>query len=79
MITIKKSIPDKKYGSILEPFFGRNMVILYDPGDEYLIPGQEYIVKIDKNLIPAGKDKRGVPLFIRRCSIIKQAPQSVRK
>lgn len=72
MTTIKKSIPDKKYGSILEPFFGRDRVILYDPGDEYLTPGQRYVVKLDKELIPAGKDKRGVPLFIRRCSIIRQ-------
>lgn len=71
MITVKKAIQDAKYGSILEPFFGRNMVILYDP-DEILEPGQRYIVSMDKELKPAGRDKRGIPLFIRKCSIVKK-------
>lgn len=70
MITIKKTIQDPKRGTILEPFFGRDMVILYAP-DTKVVDGV-YKVIMDTNLIPAGKDKRGIPVFVRRCSVIQK-------
>lgn len=70
MTTIKKTIEDKKHGTILEPFFGYDKIILYNP-EEKLKPGK-YIVKLDNQLIPAGKDKRNIPVFIRKVTIINK-------
>lgn len=69
MIVIKKAIHDPKHGYMLEPFFGKNIVILYKT-DISLKEEGLYKIKMSKDLISVGKDSRNIPMYIRLCTIL---------
>lgn len=70
VIVKKRTMRNSKGQVMLQPFFGRKLVIVYRPDVE--ISDGEYVVNFNKHLIPAGKDKNGKPIFIRKCSVLKR-------
>lgn len=70
LVAVKKTTRNLQGEVTLQPFFGKNKVIVYRPDTE--ITDGVYVVAFEKNLTPGGTDVNGKPIFIRKCIVLKK-------